>query len=85
MSVQPDRQVRVLMAFETDDQARTNADTRSTLASGPAPGQGGDFGDRFSVKSVTADGKLVRMDLVPHQGQYVLSDLGSGPLLFATC
>ena len=45
------------MAFETDDHARTNADTRNTLDRGPAPGQGGDFGDRFAVKSVTADGK----------------------------
>ena len=85
MSVQPDRHVQVVMAFESDDQARTNADTRNTLARGPAPGQGGDFGDRFAVKSVTADGKLVTMDLVPRQGEYVLSDLSTGPVLFATC
>ena len=85
MSVQPDRHVRVVMAFETDDQARTNADTRLTLARGPAPGQGGTFGDRFSVKSATASGKLVTMDLIPRRDAYVLSDLGSGPVLFATC
>jgi hypothetical protein len=85
MSVQPDRHVRVVMSFETDDQARTNADTRNTLAQGPAPGQGGDFSDRFVVKSVTADGKLVTMDLVPRRGEYVLSDLSTGPVLFATC
>jgi cbb3-type cytochrome oxidase subunit 3 len=85
MSVQPDRHVRVVLAFENDDQARTNADSRRALASGPAPGQGGDFSDRFSVASVTADGSLVRMDLVPRRGTYVLSDLSSGPVLFATC
>ena len=85
MSVQPDRHVQVVMSFETDDQAKTNADTRATLAAGPAPGQGGDFGDRFAVKSVTADGKLVTMDLVPRRGEYVLSDLSTGPVLFATC
>jgi len=85
MSVQPDRHVQVLMSFETDDQAKTNADTRLTLAKGPAPGQGGDFSDRFSVRSVTADGTLVTMDLVPRPDQYVLSDLSTGPLLFATC
>ena len=85
MSVQPDRHVKVVMAFETDDQAKTNADTRLTLAKGPAPGQGGDFSDRFSVRSVTADGTLVTMDLVPRPDQYVLSDLSTGPLLFATC
>ena len=85
MSVQPGRHVRVAMAFESSDQARTNADTRATLAAGPAPGQGGDFGDRFSVHSVTAQGDLVLMDLIPRRGAYVLSDLSSGPLLFATC
>jgi hypothetical protein len=85
MSVQPDRRVRVVMAFETEDQARTNADTRAALAAGPAPGQGGDFGDRFTVGSVTADGRLVTMELVPEDGAYVLSDLSTGPVLFATC
>ena len=85
MSVQPDRRVRVVMAFETEDQARTNADSRAALAAGPAPGQGGDFGDRFSVDSVSADGRLVTMELVPEDGAYVLSDLSTGPVLFATC
>jgi hypothetical protein len=85
MSVQPDRRVRVVMAFETDEQARTNADTRAALAAGPAPGQGGDFADRFSVDSVSADGRLVTMALAPVDGAYVLSDLSTGPVLFATC
>ncbi len=49
MSVQPGGHVRVVLAFENADQARTNADSRAQLASGPAPGQGGDFSDRFSV------------------------------------
>ena len=85
MSVQPDGHVRVVLSFENDDQARTNADSRAVLAAGPAPGQGGDFADRFSVGSVTADGSLVRMDLKPREGTYVFSDLSSGPVLFATC
>ena len=85
MSVQPDGRVRVVMAFETDEQARANADTRAALAAGPAPGQGGEFADRFSVDSVSADGKLVTMELVPEDGAYVLSDLSTGPVLFATC
>ncbi|MBB6628453.1 hypothetical protein H5V45_14105 [Nocardioides sp. KIGAM211] len=85
MSVQPDRDVRVVLGFENDDQARTNADSRAALAAGPAPGQGGDFADRFSVRSVTADGSLVTMDLKPVEGAYVLSDLSNGPVLFATC
>lgn len=85
MSAQPGGDVRVAMAFETDDQARTNADTRAKLAAGPAPGQGGDFADRFSVESATADGNVVTLDLKPAEGSYVLSDLSTGPVLFATC
>jgi hypothetical protein len=77
--------MRVAMAFDTDEQARTNADTRAKLAAGPAPGQGGAFPDRFSVDRVVADGDVVRMDLDPVAGSYPLSDLSSGPVLFATC
>ena len=55
------------------------------LAAGPAPGQGGDFSDRFAVDEVTAEGTLVRMVLDPEPGAFVLSDLSSGPVLFAPC
>jgi hypothetical protein len=85
MAVEPDRRVRVAMAFESDDQARRNADSRSELASGPAPGQGGDFAERFTLGSVTADGSVVRMELKPVDDSPVLSDLSTGPVLFATC
>lgn len=85
MAAEPDGTIRVLMAFESDDQAKKNADSRSALARGPAPGQGGDFADRFAVDSVTAEGSLVTMVLDPVDGEYVMSDLGSGPVLFATC
>lgn len=85
MSMQPGGNVRVVLSFENDDQARTNAASRATLARGPAPGQGGDFSDRFTVDEVTAEGSVVTMELDPHEGQYVLSDLSSGPVLFATC
>jgi hypothetical protein len=85
MTVQPDRAVRVAMSFESDDQARANADARAELASGPAVGQGGDFADRFDLGPVQADGSVVTMELRPVEGQYVLSDLSTGPVLFATC
>ncbi|WP_126688282.1 hypothetical protein [Nocardioides ferulae] len=85
MSVQPDGGVRVALGFETAEQARTNADTRAVLAEGPAVGQGGDFADRFAVDAVTADDRVVRMDLDPVDGAFVLSDLSTGPVLFATC
>ena len=85
MSVQPDHGVRVAMAVSGPDQARANADSRAVLAAGPAPGQGGDFSDRFTVESATAEGDVVTLDLAPAEDAYVLSDLSSGPVLFATC
>jgi hypothetical protein len=85
LAAQPDRHVLALLSFETEDQARTNADSRAELASGPAPGQGGDFAERFTLGEVVADGTVVTMDLDPVDGAPVLSDLSSGPVLFATC
>jgi hypothetical protein len=85
MSDEPDGSVRVAFEFAGDVAARTNADTRATLARGPAPGQGGTFGDRFRVTAVTAQGPLVVLRLAPRPGAGVLSDLSTGPVLFATC
>ena len=85
MSDEPDGSVRVALEFADDAAARTNADTRATLARGPAPGQGGSFADRFRVSSVTAQGSLVVLRLDPRPGASVLSDLSTGPVLFATC
>ncbi len=77
--------VRVAMSFETEAQARENADSRAALASGPAPGQGGDFDERFTLGDVVADGTVVTMELRPREDAYVISDLSNGPVLFATC
>jgi hypothetical protein len=77
--------VRVAMSFETEAQARENADSRAALAAGPAPGQGGDFDERFTLGDVVADGSVVTMELEPREDAYVISDLSNGPLLFATC
>jgi hypothetical protein len=85
MSDEPAGTVRVAFAFDSSQTARTNADTRATLARGPAPGQGGTFGERFAVDAVTAHGSLVVMTLTPKPDASVLSDLSTGPLLFATC
>jgi hypothetical protein len=85
LALEPGRRAQVTMEFESDDQARTNADTRAVLARGAAPGQGGTFGDRFGVRQVTASGSLVTMDLVVRPRAFMISDLASGPVLFATC
>lgn len=85
MATQPGGDVRVAMALEDDDRARADADVRATLAAGPAPGQGGEFADRFELGRVAAEGNVVTMELAPVEGSYVLSDLSTGPVLFATC
>lgn len=77
--------VRVALAFADHTQAVTNATTRARLASGDAPGQGGSFRDRFRLGRVEAHGSVVTMQLRPRPGSFVLSDLSTGPLLFATC
>ncbi|MDP3893215.1 hypothetical protein [Nocardioides sp.] len=86
VSAQPGGDLRMSFGFANSDQARINATTRARLAEGPAPGQGGDFTDRFSLESATADGSLVTLDLRPaDEDSYVFSDLSSGPVLLATC
>jgi hypothetical protein len=77
--------VRVVLEIEDSDDAEAEAAARSRLASGPAPGQGGDFSERFQVLEAGTDGRVVTLDLRPEKGEYVLSDLSSGPVLFATC
>ena len=85
IGLRPDGDVRVTMSFESEDQARENADSRARLADGPAPGKGGDFSDLFALGDVTADGEVVTMELEPVQGSYAFSALKDGPVLFATC
>lgn len=82
---QPDGRIRAVLSFESDDQAEANTESRRRLAEGPAPGQGGDFGERFAVESAEQDGRNVVLTLEPVEGEYVISDLSHGPVLFATC
>ncbi|WP_210649373.1 hypothetical protein [Nocardioides sp. SYSU D00065] len=77
--------LRAVMQVEDADDAPGDADARAQLASGPAPGQGGAFGDRFSLEEAGAEGREIILDLRPSGGGYVLSDLTSGPVIFATC
>ncbi len=85
LALQPGGDATLVLGFETEEQARSDADTRAVLASGPAPGQGGTYPERFDLVSTTAQDRVVVLDLDPVEGSYVLSDLGSGPLLLATC
>lgn len=85
IAAQPGGDVRVAMALDSAEQARADADSRSRLAAGPAPGQGGTFPERFTLGEVTARDRVVTMDLEPVDGWLVLSDFNHGPVLFATC
>ncbi|WGX97665.1 hypothetical protein [Nocardioides sp. L-11A] len=85
IAAQPGGDIRVAMAFEKDDHARADADSRSRLAAGPAPGQGGTFPERFALGRVVASGRVLTMAMTPVEGTFVLSDLSHGPVLFATC
>lgn len=85
MAQQADRALVVGMHFETSQQASANLQTRVDLASGASPGQGGSFDGRFKVTSGKAAGKDVVLDLKPRTKQALLSDISTGPVLFATC
>lgn len=79
------RDVRAVMLFEDNRQADEDLEARASLASGPAVGQGGGFAERFRLRGAEANGPLVTLDLSRAEGAYVLSDLSSGPVLFASC
>ena len=85
MGLEAGGDVRAVLQVEDADDAPGDAEARSQLAAGPAPGQGGDFSDRFSVEEASSDGREITLELRPADGEYVLSDLTSGPVLFATC
>jgi hypothetical protein len=84
MAQQADLDTVVGMAFASEDQASTDLQPRTDLASGPAPGQGGTFSERFRITDSVAEDEMVTMTLEPVDGP-VMSDLGQGPVLFATC
>lgn len=84
MAQRADSTLRVGMVFETEDQASDDLQPRTDLASGPAPGQGGTFPERFRVTDSVAEDRVVRMTFDPAKGT-LLGDLSQGPVLFATC
>jgi len=73
------------MRFPTAGEASRNLRSRLRLARGDAPGQGGSFRDRFRVASSDVDGRDLVLDLEPVPRRPVLSDLSSGPVLYAVC
>lgn len=76
----------VVMDFPTDQAASQDLAARQSLARGPAPDQGGTFDERFAVRSAEAVGRDIVMVLQPRSADsQLLTDLGRGGLLFASC
>ena len=60
--------LRAVLEVEDADDAPDDAEARARLAAGPAPGQGGDFSDRFSVEGAGSEGRAITLDLRPEEG-----------------
>lgn len=74
----------IAMWFDSEADAEADLQPRTDLARGPAPGQGGDFTDRFTITESRADGRLITMRVRAETASF-MSDLGQGPVLFASC
>ena len=84
MAQQADSTLTVAMVFEDEDRASADLQPRTDLATGPAPGQGGTFPERFRVTESVAEDRVVTMTFDPSGGT-LLGDLAQGPVLFASC
>lgn len=87
LAMSADRVLTVAEAFDSGDQARENLSARAKLAVGPAVGRGGDtFAAQYRLTSARTSGANVVLTLKPRDpGEFVISALYDGPLIFATC
>ncbi len=86
MGVGTHSRLTVALGFENSRQARANLRPRATLFVGPSPGRGGSYADSFRLTRSRSDGDAVLLDLAAKPDQdFRLSELSSGPVLFATC
>jgi hypothetical protein len=85
MAQEADGAFLVSMRFESDDQAANNLASRQSLARGDAPGQGGSFPERFAVDRAEVDGRMLELLFDPVDDRSLMTDISSGPVLFATC
>jgi len=74
------------MRFDGVATATDQLAVRTALTDGDAPAQGGTWEERFTVESASADDSSVQLRLLaPERDAQLLSDLGTGGLLFASC
>jgi hypothetical protein len=74
----------IAMWFDSEADADDDLQPRTDLARGEAPGQGGDFTERFTIEQSQVDGRLVTMR-VRAESETLMGDLGQGPVLYAAC
>lgn len=87
MAMNDARVLNVVESFESSSQANANLKARATLAVGAAVGRGSDtFATDFKLTSARTDGSSVVLTMKPRDpGEFVLSALYDGPVIFATC
>ena len=79
-----ERQATIAMWFDSQQDADHDLQARTDLAQGAAPGQGGDFSERFTLTDSRVEGQLITMRLRA-ETDTLMGDLGQGPVLFAAC
>jgi hypothetical protein len=86
LSLDAGEALTLAMHFASAEEAEGDLQARRALATGAAPGQGGSFEERFTVADAAVDDRVVTLRLEPvHSQARLLSDLGRGSLLPATC
>ncbi len=76
----------VVMRFADAALAADQLAVRAALTVGDAPAQGGTWEERFTLAAAAAEGPTVTLRLrAPTRDAQLLSDLGTGGLLFAGC
>ena len=86
MSMRSNRTVDVAMAFEDSRQAGNNLGPRAQLVVGQAAGRSGSLDEDFKLTRSRTAGSDVVLTLEPRaKTGFSLSQISSGPVLFATC
>ncbi len=86
LATDPGGVLTVAMQFAEEDQAAADLRPRQRLARGEAPDQGGTFEERFKLAVADVKDATLVLALKPSAPDaQLLSDLGRGGLLFASC
>ena len=86
VGMRSDRTLDVVMEFADDRQAEANLRPRAALFVGPAVARTGSFADDLRLVRSRTEGSSVVLTVEPKEKTgFALSELTSGPVLFATC